>query len=119
MEMPNGLTVARTAHRLLSGQTPVFYSLLVRSSFGGMPCEYFGLHFDNFWKFLFHGGDNSAMESLPVAAQQRAIGGILHQSVLEQIGRVRGHALPEKQTSRTETVERRLKFRVRFARHRC
>ena len=41
------------------------------------------------------------MELLPVAAQQRTVGCVLHQSVLEQVGRVRRHALPEKQTGRS------------------
>ena len=40
-------------------------------------------------------------------AQQCAVGRVLHQRVLEQIRRVRRHALPEQQTGRNETVERR------------
>ena len=33
-----------------------------------------------------------------MAAQQRAVSGVLNQSVLEQISRMRRHALPEQQT---------------------
>ena len=51
-------------------------------------------------------------------AQQRAVGRILHEGVLEQIGCVRRHTLPKQQTCRHETVERRLEFRLRLASHR-
>ena len=39
-------------------------------------------------------------------AQKGAVGRILNEGVLEQITRVRRHALPEQQTGRNETVER-------------
>ena len=48
-------------------------------------------------------------------AQQRPISRILYKSVLEQVTRLRWHALPEKQTSGSETVKRRLKLRLRLA----
>ena len=48
----------------------------------------------------------------------KAIRRVLHQGVLEQIGRMRRRALPEQQISRDETVERRSQFRVRLAPHR-
>ena len=46
--MSNGLTVARATHRLLSAQCQYFIAFSSKSSFGGMPCYYFGLCFDDF-----------------------------------------------------------------------
>jgi hypothetical protein len=40
-------------------------------------------------------------------AQQCAISRVLHQAMLEQIGRMRRHAPPEQQTSLNETIKRR------------
>ena len=44
------------------------------------------------------------MELLTPAAQQRAVGSVLHQRVLEQVARMGGHALPEQQASGNQTV---------------
>ena len=51
-------------------------------------------------------------------AQQRAIGSVLHQSMLEQVSRMRRHSLPEQQPSLNETVERRSQLCLWFAQHR-
>ena len=44
------------------------------------------------------------MQFLAAAAQQRAVGGVLHESVLEQVTSVRRRTLPEEQTSYGKTV---------------
>ena len=51
-------------------------------------------------------------------AQQRAIGRVLHQRMLEQITRMRWHALPKQQTGLDETVERQFQLRFRLAHRR-
>ena len=43
---------------------------------------------------------DTGVQRAPRLAQQRAIGGVLHECMLEQISRVRRHALPEQQTGR-------------------
>ena len=72
----------------------------------------------NIGELAFEGFGDAGVKRASRLAQQRAVGRVLHQGVLEQIGRVRRHALPEQQTGRNETVERRLKFRLRLAHHR-
>ena len=47
-------------------------------------------------------------------AQQRAVGCVLYQCVLEQISRVWRYTLPEQQTSCNEAVKRRSQFRLRL-----
>ena len=49
---------------------------------------------------------NTSMKRASRLAQQSAIGCILDQGMLEQVARMRRHALPEQQTGRNETVER-------------
>ena len=50
-------------------------------------------------------------------AQQRAVGRILNQSMLERIGRIRWPASPEQRPSFNETFERRAKLRVGLLGH--
>jgi hypothetical protein len=47
------------------------------------------------------------------------ISGVLHQGVLEQVSRVRRHALAEQQPRCDQPVERVAQFRFRFAHDRC
>ena len=54
----------------------------------------------DFGELAFKGFGDASVQRASRLAQERAIGGILHQGVLEQIGRVRRHALPEQQTRR-------------------
>src|SRR5208282_3761521 len=58
------------------------------------------------------------VQCLTRATQQRAIGSVLHQRMLEQVARIWRHSLPEQQTSRNEAVERRSQLRLRLTHHR-
>ena len=49
--------------------------------------------------------------------QQRSISRILYEGVLEQVGYVRRHALPEQQTGVNETVQGRSKINLLLPRH--
>ena len=66
----------------------------------------------------FEGFGDTGVKRASRLAQQRAIGRVLHKGMLEQVGRMRRRALPEKQTSRNETIERRSQLRLRLTRHR-
>jgi hypothetical protein len=55
----------------------------------------------------FKGFGDTGVKRAPRLAQQGAISRLLHQGMLEQIGRVRGLALTEQQTSLNKPVERR------------
>jgi hypothetical protein len=49
---------------------------------------------------------DTGVKRAPWLAQQRAIGRVLHQGMLEQVACLRQHALSEQQSSLNETVER-------------
>jgi hypothetical protein len=58
----------------------------------------------NLGEFTFHGFGDAGVKRAPRLAQQSAIGRVLYQCVLEQIGRLRRETLAEEQTSRDEAV---------------
>jgi hypothetical protein len=71
-----------------------------------------------FREFALDGFGDAGMQCASRLAQQRPVSRVLHEGMLEQIGRVRGHAPSEQQTGRDETVQRRSQLRLRLARHR-
>ena len=83
-----------------------------------MTRQQLGLAFGDVGELAFEGFGDAGMKRASRLAQQRAVGRVLHQGVLEQIGRMRRHALPEQQTSRNETVKRRIEFRFWLTHHR-
>ena len=87
--MPDRFTVARPTNCFLSCCAPVFYRLLVQSSFRAMPCQKLRLNLNYFWEFFFQGAGNLPMELLPRVAQQRPVRRILHQGMLEKVRRMR------------------------------
>ena len=62
-------------------------------------------------EFCFKGFGDTGVERASRLAQQRAIGRVLHQGMLEQVARLRREALPEQQACLQETVERRSQLR--------
>jgi len=66
-------------------------------------------------ELTFEGVRNLSMQRTSWISQQRSIGCVLYERVLEQIRGVGRDALPEQQTSRNDTVECRLKLRLRLA----
>ena len=73
-----------------------------------MTRQQFGLVLSNVSELAFKSFGNASVKRASRLAQERAVGSILHQSVLEQISRVRRHTLPEQQACLNETFERRL-----------
>ena len=83
-----------------------------------MTCQQRRLTLSDFGELAFEGFHNTGMKRASALAQQRAIGRVLHQGVLEPVGRVRRRAPPEQQARLNETVERRSQLRLRLSRHR-
>ena len=72
-----------------------------------MPRQQLRLALGNLRELALEGFGNTSVKRTSRLAQQCAIGRILHQSMLEEISRMRRHALPEQQTRLNKTVERR------------
>src|SRR5271154_2156114 len=72
-----------------------------------MTRQQLGLALGDLRELGFEGFGDTGVKRAARLAQQRAVGRVLHQGVLEQICRMGRRALPEQQTSRDETVERR------------
>ena len=64
-----------------------------------MPGEQFWLALAYLWEFRLEGLGDLGMQGAAWFAQQRAVGGVLHQGMLEQIARMWRHALLEQQAS--------------------
>jgi len=77
------------------------------------------LAFGSLGELAFKGFGDAGVKRASRLAQQRAIGSVLHQCMLEQVARLRRHALPEQQACLNETVERRSQLRLGLPRHRC
>ena len=60
-----------------------------------MMGEQFGLALDDIGETRFQCRGDTLMQFLPSPAQQRAVGSVLHQRVLEQVGGVRSDAAAE------------------------
>ena len=69
-----------------------------------MVGEHFRLAFGDFGELAFEGFGDAGVKCSSRLAQQRVLGHILHQGVLEEIARMRRHALSEQQTGDDETV---------------
>src|SRR5262245_61043327 len=74
-----------------------------------------GLALGDLRELTFEGFGDSGMKRMSRLAQQRAVGRIPYQYMLERVARVRRATLPEQQTSPNETVKRRLQLRLRLA----
>src|SRR5215468_3440339 len=71
--------------------------------------------FGSLRKLALQGFRDTGVKRPSRLAQQRAIRCVLHERMLEQVGRMRRHALPEKQAGGNETVERRSQLLLRLA----
>ena len=98
-ELLYGFNQRRALQRPLSRLAPEARSLLDQPSLGAVTRQQFGLALGDLRELAFKSFGDAGVERASRLAQQRAIGRVLHQRMLEQIGRVRRHALPEQQTS--------------------
>ena len=112
VEMGKGLGVRRALSRALAGRLPVGNGVFRKVSFGEVVREHLRLGCRDVRERLLERPGNSRVQRLPPIAQQCAVGGVLNEGVLEQIGRVRGDAISEQQPGLHQTVERRGQFRL-------
>jgi len=70
-----------------------------------MPRQQIRLGIGDVCELAFDGVGDTSVECPPRLAQQGAVGRILHQGMLEKVGRVWRHALVEQQTGSVQTVE--------------
>ena len=107
LELFNGLDQRRALHRPLSRLAPQAHRLLDQPGLGAVTRQQLGLALGDLGELAFECFGDASMKRPSRLAQQRAVSRVLHQGVLEQVGRVRRYTLPEQQTGVNETVERR------------
>ena len=73
-------------------------SFLDQSSFRAVTRDQLRLALGDFVELVFQSFGDASVQRTSALAQERAVGRILHQAMLEQIGRVRRLTLPKEQT---------------------
>jgi hypothetical protein len=68
-------------------------------------------------ELAFKGVSDAGVKCASRLAQERAMGGVLHEGMLEKINDIRRLSLPEQQAGCEETIKRGTKLRLRLARH--
>ena len=112
-ELRRRLHQRRALQRPLSCFAPRARSLLDQPSLGAMVRQQFRLDLGDLGELALDAFGDARVKSASRLAQQGAIGRVLHQGMLEQIGRMRRRTLPEQQASGNETIERRSQLRLR------
>ena len=100
MSCSTASTKRRALQRPLSGFAPKARCLLDQAGLGAVTRQQLRLALGNLGELAFKNFGDASVKRASRLAQQRAVGRVLHQRVLEQISRVRRHALPEQQTRR-------------------
>src|SRR5262245_61426389 len=113
----SGFDQCRSRQRPLPGFTPKGCGFLHKAGVGPMSRQQLRLALRGFREFALDGFGDAGMQCASWLAQQRPVSRVLHEGMLEQISRLRGHAPSEQQTSRDETVQRRSQLRLRLAYH--
>src|SRR5262249_60037008 len=80
-----------------------------------MTCQQLRLTLGDVRELALKGFGDPGVKGASRLPQQRPIGRVPHQGMLEQVGGVRRHALPEQQTGRNQAVDRRSQLRLRLA----
>ena len=117
-ELLHCLNQRRTLQRALTRLAPQARRLLGQPGLGAVTRQQLGLVLCDLGELAFQNFGNARVQPASRLAQQRAIGGVLHQGMLEQVCRLRRHALAEQQPCGDEPVERRSQVCPRLARHR-
>ena len=117
-ELLCGFDQRRALQRPLSRLAPKARGFLDQPGLGAVTRQQFRLTLGDLSELAFQGFGDASVQRAPRLTQQRAVGRVLHQGVLEQVGRMWRHALPEQQTSRNETVKRRINIGFWLAHHR-
>ena len=96
---------------MLAGLQPLIDRALGVAGGGQMMGQEFGLALDEIGEILLQHRRDPGMQFLPSSAQQRAVGGVLHQRVLEQVGGVRRGAAAKQQSGIAQLIQRGLQLR--------
>ena len=99
MSCATASTSAERVQRPLSRLAPQARSLLDQAGLGAVMRQELRLALGDLGELAFEGFGDTGVKRASRLAQQRAIGRVLHQRMLEQIARMRRHALPEQQAS--------------------
>ena len=116
--MRDGLRIGTARDRSISSALKIERGAIGQFGAGKMLRNNFRLGFGDLRELVFQRGGNTRMQRAPRLAQQQAVGRILNQRVLKQVGRLRRHTVPQQQAGRDHPIERRLKLRVGSARDR-
>jgi hypothetical protein len=95
---------APSAPPTLRRLAPKVCGLLNQAGLGAVPRQQFRLALGDVSKLAFKCSRDVSMKCSSRLAQQHAIGRVLHQDMLEQVGRMRRYTLPELQAGVKETV---------------
>src|SRR5215467_5722018 len=117
-ELLCGFNQRRAPRRPLSRFAPKPRGFLDLPRLGAVTRQQLGLVLGDLRELTFEGFGDPGMKRTSRLAQQRAVGRIPYQYMLEKVGRVRRTTLPAQQTSPNETVKRRSQLRLRLAHNR-
>ena len=95
--MADRFEMGQARRGMAAGFQPLIDRALGIAGGGQMMGQQFGLALDEIGEMLFQRRSDPGMQFLPPPAQQSAVGGVLHQRVLEQVGGVRSGAAAEQQ----------------------
>ena len=111
LEMADRFEMGRARRGMLAGLQPLIDGALGIAGGGQMMGEQFGLALDEIGEMLFPiAAATRACNSCRRRAQQRAVGSVLHQRVLEQVGGMRSGAAAKQQSRIAELTQRGLQF---------
>ena len=88
----SALQQRRARQRLLSRPGPQARSLLDQARLGAMTRQQVRLARDHFRELAFEGFGDTSVKRAPRLAQQRAVSGVLHESMLEEVAGLRRRA---------------------------
>ena len=118
LQMGNRFEVSRLLCGMLPRLQPLMRGALRVAGGCQMMGEQFGVARDEIGEMRFQCRGDAPMPFLPLRAQQRAVGGVLHQRVLEQVGGMRSGAAAKQQSRIDQLSQRGLQFPLRTLRNR-
>jgi hypothetical protein len=116
--MADGFEMRHTLGGMSAGLQPLIGCTLGLASRGQMMRQEFRLALDEISKMLFQRRRDPGVQFLASSAQQCAIGGVLHQRVLEQVGGVRSGTATKQQSRIAELSQRGLQLTLSTLHHR-
>jgi hypothetical protein len=116
--MGDCLQIGGTRRSVPASFQPIFGRPVGEAAFAEMVGQHFGPYLDDVRELLLQRHSDAPMQRLTRTAQKGAVGGILYQCMLEQIGCMWRHALPEHKCRLDKPIEPRFEICV-GATHNC